>query len=249
LAFAVAAHLEPEILLVDEVLAVGDAAFQKKCLGKMSGVAQSGRTVLFVSHNMGAITRLCKRSLWLDKGQIVVDGASQSVVAQYQTQHFVTQAEWHRPDTMPKEDTAFLYIAAENNNHKPIGIFMGDEPITIHIHYVVNRPLSGCAIGIRVNNTEGFTVFTTAEADQANVSAQSKTPGSYHSRFTIPGNFLAPGTYTLHAAAHLPSRSFYDQVENPIVFEVSSSMSLTSLDGRLGVVAPLIRWETSSNTP
>ena len=83
LAFAVAAHLEPEILIVDEVLAVGDAEFQKKCLGKMSDVAQTGRTVLFVSHNMTAITRLCERVILMQKGEVVSDGVATDVIAHY----------------------------------------------------------------------------------------------------------------------------------------------------------------------
>ena len=85
LAFAVSAHLEPEILLIDEVLAVGDASFQKKCLNKMQDVGQQGRTVIFVSHNMQAITRLCSRAIWLEDGQVKFDGPSDEVVSKYMT--------------------------------------------------------------------------------------------------------------------------------------------------------------------
>jgi len=97
LAFAVAAHLEPEILLVDEVLAVGDLEFQRKCLGKMGDVARTGRTVLFVSHNMGAIARLCPRTIWLEAGRIVGDAPSSGVLAGYQSKHLKRSASWTRP--------------------------------------------------------------------------------------------------------------------------------------------------------
>ncbi len=106
LAFAVAAHLEPEILLVDEVLAVGDAAFQKKCLGKMGDVAKEGRTVLFVSHNMAAINRLCRDATWIDKGRLVMAGPAESVVAgEHRFQIFVVGSPfcpgWIRPMRHP----------------------------------------------------------------------------------------------------------------------------------------------------
>ena len=99
LAFAVAAHLEPEILLVDEVLAVGDAAFQKKCLGKMGDVAQEGRTVLFVSHDMGALTRLCQRTLWIDEGHLCMNGPTEQVVSRYLTSGATIDGEQSESET------------------------------------------------------------------------------------------------------------------------------------------------------
>ena len=245
LAFSVAAHLEPEILLVDEVLAVGDAAFQKKCLGKMGDVAKEGRTVLFVSHNMGAITRLCKRSFWLDEGRIVLDGLSNEAVSRYQSQYLTTCAEWKRP--VPEKtdgDFAFLSIALRNSEGRLTSLFGGDEPVSVEIRYVVCRPLSGCQIGTRICNSNGLAVFTTTDADNSGVSALPKEPGCYRAIFMIPGNFLAPGTYYLLVAAHLPNRSVYEVIEQAVVFEVSPSGSLASLDGRFGIVTPLIHWET-----
>jgi len=245
LAFAVAAHLEPEILLIDEVLAVGDASIQKKCLGKMGDVAKEGRTVLFVSHNMGAITRICKRSLWLDEGKVVLDGLSDEVVNRYQSQYLTTRAEWKRPDPEKADiDFAFLSVVVKESGGRVTSLFGGDEPISVEIRYVVHRPLSGCQIGTRIYNSEGLVVFTTTDVDNSGTSALPKEPGCYHALFTIPCNFLAPGTYYLLVAAHLPMRSVYEVIEQAVVFEILSSGSLASLDGRLGVVTPLICWET-----
>jgi len=245
LAFAVAAHLEPEILLVDEVLAVGDAAFQKKCLGKMGGVAEEGRTVLFVSHNMGAITRICKRSIWLDQGKIVMDDSSNIVVNNYQSQYLTGRAIWKQPAANRHDtDFAFQTIVVMNDGGFPSAQFAGDEPISVEIAYVVRRPLSGCQLHIRLYNSDGLVVFTTTDIDSSGFSALPREPGYYRSVFKIPGRFLPPGTYYLFAAAQLPYITTYDKQEQTVVFDVSPSGSLTSLDRRLGVVTPLLHWET-----
>jgi lipopolysaccharide transport system ATP-binding protein len=245
LAFSVAAYLEPEILLVDEVLAVGDMAFQKKCLGKMENVANQGRTVLFVSHNMGAITRLCERSFWLDEGRIESEGLSRQVVSRYESQYLMACAQWKRPySEKAGGEFAFLSIVVRNSEGRPCTLFSGDEPVSVEIRYVVHRPLSGCQIGTRLWNSNGFVVFTTTDADNSGVSALPKEQGSYRAVFMIPGNFLSPGTYYLSVAAHLPNRCTYEVIEQAAVFELSPSASLASLDGRLGIVAPLVHWET-----
>jgi lipopolysaccharide transport system ATP-binding protein len=246
LAFAVAAHLDPEILLVDEVLAVGDVAFQKKCLGKMGDVAKQGRTVLFVSHNMGAITRLCERSLWLDQGELVLDGASNAVVNRYHSQYLTACPEWKRPDPEKSEgDIAFMSVIVKDGSEDPMGVFNGDEPISVDINYIVRRPLAGCQIGTRVYNSDGIVVFTTSDADESGTSALSKEPGRYKASFLIPQSFLAPGSYYLMIGAHLPNRTVYEVIDQAVVFEVSPSGCLGSLDGRLGIVSPLIHWVTS----
>lgn len=249
LAFAVAAHLEPEILLVDEVLAVGDAAFQKKCLGKMGNVAREGRTVLFVSHNMGAINRLCNRTLWIDKGMIEINGPSSEVINQYQSRYYAACAEWKRPESEKTgNDFAFLNIQLTNSKKQSSSVFGGNEPVSVKIRYKVNRPLSGCQIGSRIYNTDGIVIMTTTDADSSGVSALPKEPGRYQTLFTIPGGFLAPGTYYILVAAQLPNRNLYEVIEQSVVFQIVPSGSLTSLDGRFGVVASLLSWETIRET-
>jgi len=245
LAFAVAAHLEADIMLVDEVLAVGDATFQRKCLGKMGDVAREGRTVLFVSHNMGAITRLCERSFWLDQGKIVLDGVSKEVTSRYQSEYLTARSEWKRRYSENIDgDFAFLSVAVMDSKGQTTSLYGGDEAISVGIGYVVRRPLSGCQIGARVYNPDGVVVFTTTDADASGTSALPKEPACYRATFTIPGYFLGPGTYHILVAAHLPNRSAYEVLEQAVVFEVATSGSLASLDGRLGVLAPLLPWQT-----
>ena len=245
LAFAVAAHLEPEILLVDEVLAVGDSAFQKKCLGKMGEVSKAGRTVLFVSHNMGAISRLCQRSLWMDEGRVRKEGGTQEIINQYQSHYLVAAPHWQRPDPLDAtSDFAFISVKATNEQHQMTSHFAGDDMVLVLIDYRVSRYLSGCQIGVRLHNSEGLPILTTADSDASGASAMPKEPGLYHTSFKIPGNLLTPGTYSLLIAAHLPQRNVYELIEQAIVFEVLPPGSLTSLDGRYGLIAPLFNWET-----
>jgi lipopolysaccharide transport system ATP-binding protein len=246
LAFAVAAHLEPEILLVDEVLAVGDISFQKKCLGKMGEVAGQGRTIVFVSHNLGAITRLCARCIWLDSGAIKTDGPSVSVVNAYQQLDLVHRAKWTRSHLeAPTSAVHFTNVCVKTGDGAPTSLFNSDEPILVEIEYQVHTPVSGCQIGSRILNAEGVVVLSTSDADQLGVSASPKEPGSYQSSFEIPAIFLAPGSYSVLVAAHLPGRNAYDVVHQAVTFEVTAVGSLASLDGRLGVVAPLLRWQTT----
>jgi len=245
LAFAVAAHLEPEILLVDEVLAVGDLAFQKKCLGKMGEVARRGRTVLFVSHNLGAVTRLCQTCFWLDEGRLVQGGRAAEVVNRYQSHYLTACPEWTRSAANgSKSDCEVLRVAVTGEDERPKSLFAGNEPVCVAIRYLVRRPLSGCQIGIRIQNSEGVVILTTTDADGTNLSALPKAPGVYSAEFTIPGGFLPPGLYSILVAAHLPQRVHYDLIEQAVVFEVSPAGSLSSIDGRLGVVSPLLRWQT-----
>ena len=246
LAFSVAAHLEPEILVVDEVLAVGDTSFQKKCLGKMDTVAEGGRTILFVSHNMGAIERLSRRCLWMDYGGIRTDGPTRQVISSYQSEFLVASDMWRRPRSA-KRDTefTFLEISAGRSRGVVTSLFAGNDPIHIGIRYRINRPITSCQVAVRLHNCEGIAVLTTADSDSLETSAYPRDAGQYMTEFIVPPHFLAPGRYSLVVAAHLPGRNMYEFIEQALVFEVASEGSLTSLDGRLGVVAPLIPWSTT----
>ena len=246
LAFAVAAHLDPEILLVDEVLAVGDTAFQRKCLGKMGSVAREGRTIIFVSHNLGAITRLCSRVLWLDGGRVRMDGAATAVVGAYQLEGFAHRAQWNRPASLDATgDFCFAEVAVQSSNGVYTSLFNSDEPVSIAMEYEVHRCLSGCQVGIRVLNAEGVVIFTSGDADYLGMSASPKDPGRYRTAVQIPAGFLAPGSYSVLVAAHLPERSVYEVIESAVAFEIAAPGSLAALDGRLGVVTPLLPWDTS----
>ena len=246
LAFAVAAHLEPEILIIDEVLAVGDAAFQKKCLGKMEDVARAGRTILFVSHNMGAISRICDKAFLFANGSEVASGPTGDVIKQYQSSFINICAEWTPAPakTTTSDQFAFMRVTSRDDDGQATGLFRGDQSISIEIRYQVLRPLSGCQIGIRIYNSEGVVVFYTADTDHSGMPSSERKAGRYSTVVCVPGNFLAPGTYSIFVAAHFPYRTVYEMIEQAITFEVGTSGSLASLDGRPGLVAPLIKWHT-----
>lgn len=239
LAFSVAAHLNPEILLVDEVLAVGDVAFQRKCLGKMGEIVHAGRTIVFVSHNLGAVQRLCSRVLWIDGGAIRRDGAAAATIAEYEATVLAGNTRWSRD--VDREDTDVWIRSIEVLGSEALA---ASAPVTVAIGYQVARAISGCQIGVRISAGDGTPVLTTADTDIEGISAKPRSPGLYRARFEIPGGMLAPGAYSVLVAAHLPQRTHYDVVENAVSFNISSADSLVSLDGRLGVVAPLIAWQT-----
>lgn len=248
LAFAVAAHLEPEILVVDEVLAVGDAEFQKKCLGKMEKVGKEGRTVLFVSHNTGAIARLCQNAICLDSGKITYQGICGDVISNYQKQALQQMAVWVRPKDL-KENTfvTFQTVESRNANFQLTSLFNADERVVISIRYSVRQDLNGCQIGVRIFNQDGSVLFSTADCDHTDVSALPRSAGAYQSKFEIPGHFLRPGSYYLSIAAHLPHRTLYEEISETISFTVTSSGWLGTYDGRLGLFSPKLLWETLHN--
>jgi len=246
LAFAVAAHLEPEILIIDEVLAVGDAQFQKKCLGKMEDVStQDGRTVLFVSHNMGAIARLCKSVIWLNAGGIMGLGRTDEILKDYQSQNVPSCATWVRPSVI-KENLMFRFERIEVRNSQGVVsmTYDADESVKIDIWYSICQNLAGCQVGFRVYNSDGVIVFSTAEYDETYMTAVPRDIGSYCTGVTIPGNFLAPGLYYLYVAAHMPHQVLYDAVDQPVTFSVTTTDWVGAYDGRLGVVSPIFHWDT-----
>ena len=245
LAFAVAAHLEPEILVVDEVLAVGDAHFQHKCLGKMADVSTAeGRTVLFVSHNMAAIRSLCNRALFVSSGMIAVDGACESAISQY----LMVKSEmgtW-KASRSPKACDKFCFTSVKiyDANQYDSGIISSDAPVNISVEYVALVRLAGIQLAMRVTNQDGVVVFTTANTDAVGVLVDIEK-GFYRDRISLPANFLPPGRYTLLLAAMKPNIELYDKVENQISFFIDDAGNHATIlnDNRIGVVTPLIRWE------
>lgn len=250
LAFAVAAHLEPEILLVDEVLAVGDAQFQKKCLGKMEDVStKEGRTVLFVSHNMGAISLLCQKTISIITGKIIGYGNTADVIKKYSDGIDESIIEWVRPPyTKENQFLEFQRISVMTMANNSKDIFDCNEPIKINIKYIIKKKITGCQIGVRVYNSEGLVIFSTADTDYTNVSALPREAGFYDANFIVGPNFLSPGYYRLHISAHLPHRNVYETFERTVIFKVSTIGWLGAYDGRLGIVSPKIPWVTKKYT-
>ncbi len=194
LAFAVAAHLEPEMLLVDEVLAVGDAGFQKKCLGKMSTVSKEGRTILFVSHNMGAVAELCPRAILVDGGHAVLDGPTSDVTAAY-LRLFATPDAGVDLTENPHVPASFLSVRTIDQEGQPCNSFDLAEPVTIAVSYRVRTPVSGLLITMTLARNM-VDVLQTFDCD-LDPEPIDREPGEYEATYTLPPMFLKAGTYSV----------------------------------------------------
>ena len=190
LAFAVAAHLEPEVLLVDEVLAVGDAAFQKKCLGKMSDVARAGRTVLFVSHNMGAVAALCTKALHLASGQVKSIGAATQVVTSYLTGILGVSGKDLDQLRLPGYGTEAKIVDASLLSDDRVNILFG-EPLVFRIAVASNADLDGLSLGCSLFNSLGACVGTLFTEETFSVRRDERM----HMRLDVRDPRLAPGSY------------------------------------------------------
>ena len=252
LAFSVAAHLEPEILVIDEVLAVGDVNFQKKCLNKMEDIREGYRTILFVSHNLPAITRLCSRTILLDSGKIVADGPTQDVVNLYTKSGDIMKAERHWPvlSKAPGDDVARLVAVRARTDNGSISTKMDiRQPIKLEMEYQVLKDGYEYYIYFQVVNENGILAFTTIENDLA-WRARPRPTGNYISYTIIPGNFLSEGIY--HIVANMktlyPWKRRFGSSEH-IAFQVVDSPDGDSARvdhaGEIaGVVRPMLKWKT-----
>lgn len=199
LAFSVAAHLEPEILLVDEVLAVGDAAFQKKCLGKMDFEANKGRTILFVSHNMGAISQLCPKTIWLENGKIREIGESASIISAYLNDTIETteRAEAEYAEDITKE-AQLLRARLLNHRHQITRTFHCDEPVILELFFQVKKYLPGMYGFLSISCLDGPEVLVSDSMDLGDNSLGNLSEGLYLIYITIPPRSLAAGEYTVY---------------------------------------------------
>jgi lipopolysaccharide transport system ATP-binding protein len=193
LAFAVAAHLEPEILVVDEVLAVGDAEFQKKCLGKMKDVATGGRTVLFVSHNMGAIKNLCQRVLLLKSGRKEIFGSVDETIRMYLV---VEKNESGFRPNLNKPchilETTTLSVDGKSGEN-----FMTNEPLTVRVKYYLRERTKGARVGFSLINQDGVPICACSPEDEGALTAEEA--GSHVYEAVIPSNTFLKGVYQVQA--------------------------------------------------
>jgi lipopolysaccharide transport system ATP-binding protein len=250
LAFAVAAHLEPEILVVDEVLAVGDAEFQRKCLGKMNDVAQQGRTVLFVSHNMSAILRLTEEAIVLKKGQLIKRAPTAEAVDFYLSsgQAESGQRVWEADD-VPAASEPFrpVSIRLKDRSGKVVDTIRSTEPLTVEWEYQINAPITGLRVGVYLSTMRGEYVFTAFDTDDAGQYEQfgSRQAGRYISRCEIPADFFNEGRYSLgvNASSFGVKRYFMD--ENALSFnvDISGAPGMQWAEVRQGPVRPRLNWK------
>ncbi|MDH5507895.1 MAG: ABC transporter ATP-binding protein [Anaerolineae bacterium] len=250
LAFSVAAHLEPEILVVDEVLAVGDADFQRKCLGKMSDVAQAGRTVLFVSHNMSAILRLTQEAIVLEKGQIAHRSATNEAVDYYMASGFSSVGEraWDA-DEVPASSAPFrpLALRVRDDRGAVAETLRSTEAITVEMEYSLDAPIQGLRIGIYLQTIRGEIVFVSFDTDDPEQFERygTRPAGHYISRGQIPANYLNEGRYVLgmNASAYRIKRFFQD--ERALAFNVDAmgAPGMHWPEARMGAVRPNLAWQ------
>ena len=253
LAFGVAAHLEPEILIVDEVLAVGDAAFQRKCLNKMEDVRQHGRTVLFVSHNMSAVTRLCQRAILITGGSIQQDGPAAQVTSSYLLSSLKTTAErtWDAPASAPGDEVVRLRsIRIRGSQGATVEAADIRQPVGIEMTYDVLKPGHCLVPRYDLFNESGLCVFSTLGLEPE-WRTRPRAMGRLVSTAWIPGNYLAEGTLLVSGRVFSPDpvkNHFFerDLVAFHVVDSLDDDAARGGWEGALpGVVRPLLEWTTS----
>ncbi|MBW3607470.1 MAG: ABC transporter ATP-binding protein [Actinobacteria bacterium] len=254
LAFAVAAHLEPEILIVDEVLAVGDAAFQKRCMGKMGEAARSGRTVLFVSHNLAAIESLCGRAIWLDGGRSVADGSSSDVVSRYLSSSLSVLSDhlWPDPDLAPGNERVRIRRAQV----RPEGGNPDDEisvttPFVIEFEYWNMRAGAHLNLSLHVYNEQGVVVFNAVPTEEGAWQGRPFPRGLFRDTCHVPADLLNDGLHRIELLVVEDLSRVIHRMEDVLVFEVRDADD--NRDGwyerRPGTVRPRLAWETEHLLP
>ena len=244
LAFAVASHLEPEILMVDEVLAVGDAAFQKKCLGKMGDVAKEGRTVLFVSHNMTAVRTLCKKAMWLDQGQIVEAGETGQVVLNYVQKGTVSTLErvWDDPATAPGNEKIRIRSARLRSVQQAVEEITVESPFQIEFEFWNHQSNGLLNFTMHLHTVEGSFVFV------ASSEVKTRPQGLLREIVKIPANLLNDGIYTVTIQVVQDTATTVYIHPEILVFEVLDSARVGSWFGKWpGVIRPKLEWITQNS--
>lgn len=250
LAFAVAAHLEPEILVVDEVLAVGDAEFQRKCLGKMNDVAQEGRTVLFVSHNMSAILRLTQETIVLDQGKIVMRAPTPEAVDYYLNMGLTKQGErYWGAEELGTGKTPFRPVSLRvmNKAGKVVDTVSTTEGFSIAMDYHLTEAISGLRVGLYMMTTRGEYVFTSFDVDDPDMfeTYASRPAGRYSSKCWIPPYFMNEGRFVLgvNASSYRIRRYFQDDKALTFTVDATGAPGSQWPEKRLGPVRPQLEWK------
>jgi lipopolysaccharide transport system ATP-binding protein len=249
LAFAVAAHLEPNILLVDEVLAVGDAAFQRKCLGKMGKAAEGGRTVLFVSHNMAAVQSLCNRVVWLEEGKIREEGPPTDVVSNYLQMSFsaLTEQVWPEVATAPGNDKVRLRRACV----RPVTRVPSDRitirtPVSLEFEYWNLEPGAHLNLSLNLYNEQGILVFNADPIDEPAWGGRDLPAGLFRDTCIIPGDLLNEGMHRVELLLVRDESVVIHSQDDLLVFDVHDSVDTRGAwYGKWpGVVRPVLAWST-----
>jgi lipopolysaccharide transport system ATP-binding protein len=225
LAFAVAAHLEPDILIVDEVLAVGDAAFQKKCLRKMGETVREDRTVLFVSHNMGAIADICGSVIWLDQGRLVRMGPAAEVIGAY-LRNATDRAGANDRGAAPADFSirARRCYASAGARAQTVAISVL-ESWTLNLEIECRTATEGVEVGVQFHNSSGAILFTSQLSQMSKGELNKFEPGTYGVKIAVPAHFLAPGPYSCTVAIHRPGVETFDLWSDALTFSIEEEGS------------------------
>lgn len=253
LAFAVAAHLDPDILLVDEVLAVGDAEFQKKCLGRMQEIGETGRTVIFVSHSMPAVLRLCDRVILLDQGGVLADGTPHDVVRAYLDSGLGSSAErvWQQPESAPGDELVRLKAVRVRSN----GLVQEEvdirNPVELEVEYWQLhhdgdlRP----SVNLHVSNEDGVLLFVTNDFNDRNWWSSPREASVVRATCRIPGNFLAEGRHLVLVAISTYNPTTVHAIDaDAVSFQVVDRSAGDGVRGEYanewpGVIRPMLEWQ------
>jgi lipopolysaccharide transport system ATP-binding protein len=218
LAFAVAAHLEPEILVIDEVLAVGDTEFQKKCLGKMDEVSKTGRTVLFVSHQMGPVAQLCPKAILLEKGRVIMQDHANSVIEYYINQR-KSKANSYESSSDNDKNMFIANAVIVSDENEVEGNFRHDEGINIKVGCKVNDWVRGAEVRMIIRDGRNINVFT-ADVELNTLSTSTK---KFTTLFQIPANLLRPNTYSVTLALFIPHQYYIELLQDILFFTINDS--------------------------
>ena len=252
LAFAVAAHLDPEILIVDEVLAVGDIDFQRKCLNKMQDIGESGRTVVFVSHDMNSVSRFCSRAIWLADGVIRSDAPVSTTVGEYLAELSRTGSErsWIGDDAPGNQVAALRHIRVVNREGQTVSAVDIRKPVGIEMVFEVLQGGKVLIPNLHFFDDKGICLFVTHDW-KTGWRERPRPRGTYTSKVWIPGNFLAEGMVHVSAAltSYKPYMPHFIQ-RDAVVFSVVDSIDGQTVRGDYpgplpGVVRPMLEWEST----
>lgn len=239
LAFSVAAHLEPDILIVDEVLAVGDTAFQQKCLGKMHEVTSSGRTVIVVSHNMNTISSLCTRVAWLSHGKLREIGSPGPVISAYLSEGAESEFEWTSPRNGNRA-IHFHLVQLRGSKSGASSTFAADESIDVIFDFEVERTLPATHLSMHLLNEEGQLLVISLSSDQTAHLNHEMTAGRHEYTCTIPARLLRPGRYFI--TLWEPIGDMHVGNEGILSFIVTEQNSLDARHGQYATIAPVFTW-------
>jgi ABC-2 type transport system ATP-binding protein/lipopolysaccharide transport system ATP-binding protein len=245
LAFAIAAHLETEIIVVDEILAAGDAEFQQRCLGKMSEFGRRGRTVVFVSHDLGAVTRLCPRVIWLDHGRIVDDGAAEGVVQAYlRSGAESASAEFPLDASTPVQ---LRSVTVTDGEGRVVVAPRRDQQLTLRFVVQVHERIPGIDLAFHVVNRDGVEVLVDAWSDTRGPGDNIEAPGAYEASVALPP-ILAAGEYVVRVRFGTAHEAFLD--DDVLRFRLEPRLDERAQElERARVTAPWIQWKVRAVSP